>query len=213
MAQLHSGPSPTNVQEEIERAAQLGQRLEDLIVSKGSVVLGETGDRDKLLLAYWSLTFDYHKSILALIQYKNDGGAFALSRPIVEAQVRAHVVIIGSDDDMSAIKNDTYRTNFQTIGGEIDHALNLDGFFDRFLNGASGALHSFTHSGLSQLGRRFNGNDLEAHYADGEIIEVIRTASTAVFMVTNLVTNRFKFEEDSKAIGELFELWGQALGS
>jgi Family of unknown function (DUF6988) len=137
------------------------------------------------------------------------GGAFALLRPIVEAQVRAHVVLMGSDDDVDKIKGDKYNVNFKTIGGEIDTAFNLQGFFDRFLNGASGALHSFTHSGLSQLARRFKGNDLEAHYEDDEIVEVIRTSSTAVFMVTNLVTKHFKFEDEGRKVGKLFLEWGK----
>lgn len=136
------------------------------------------------------------------------GGAFALLRPLIEAEVRAHVVLMGSNDDVVEIKNDTYRTNFKTIGGQIDTAFGLQGFFDKFLNGATCALHSFTHSGLSQLGRRFNGNDLEARYGNREIIEVIHTASVDAFLVTSLVTRHFRFEEESKIVGELFEHWG-----
>jgi len=142
------------VQEEIERASAFGQQLEDIIVKKGSVTLGEAGDRDRLLLAYWSLALDLDKSILALMRNKFYGGAFALLRPIVEAQVRAHVVLMVKAATLEKIKDDTYAVNFKTIGGEIDTAFDLDGYFDRFLNGARGALHSFTHSGLSQLGRR-----------------------------------------------------------
>ena len=197
------------VQEEIDRASEFGQRLEDLVVSKGSVTLGQAGDREKLLLAYWSLVFDYDKGILALMREKFHGGAFALLRPIIEAEVRAHIVLVGSDEDVTKIKNDTYHTDFKTIGAEIDNAFDLHGFFDRFLNGARGALHSFTHSGLSQLGRRFKGNDLEAHYDDEEIVEVIRTSSTAVFMVTNLVTKHFKFEDEGKKVEKLFLEWGK----
>ena len=52
------------VQEEIEHATEFGQKLEDLIVNKESVNLGRTGDRDKLLLAHWSLMFDYDKEFL-----------------------------------------------------------------------------------------------------------------------------------------------------
>jgi len=90
---------------------------------------------------------------------------------------------------------------------QIDAAFNLQGFFERFLNGARGALHSFTHSGLSQIGRRFKGNDLEADYKDGEIIEVIHTSSSAVFMVTNLVMKHFKFVDEKAE--ELFLEWGK----
>jgi hypothetical protein len=136
------------------------------------------------------------------------GGAFALLRPVVEAQVRAHVLLMGSNEDVERIKNHTYTVNFRTVGAEIDEAFHLEGFFERFLNGARGALHSFTHSGLSQLGRRFNGNDLEAHYDDEEITEVIRTSSTAVFMVTNLITHQFKFEAESQRVNVLFLKWG-----
>ncbi len=64
-------------------------------------------------------------------------------------------------------------------------------------------------AGLSQLGRRFKGNDLEAHYEDGEIIEVIHTSSAAVFMVTNLVTKHFKFVDEGKKVDELFLEWGK----
>jgi hypothetical protein len=197
------------VQEEIDRSTEFGQKLQDLVVSKGSVKLGTARDRDKLLLAHWSLALDVDKSILALMRNQYYGGAFALLRSLVEAQIRAHVVLMGSDEDVTKIKEDKYQTNFKTIGAEIDTAFNLQGFFDRFLNGARGALHSFTHSGLSQLGRRFKGNDLEAQYDDGEIIEVIRTSSAAVFMVTNLVMKHFKFEDEGRKVEELFLEWGK----
>jgi hypothetical protein len=175
------------VEEHIEEASAFGQHLEDVIVRKGSFTLGEGADRERLLIAYWALTFDLDKSILTLMRNKLYGGAFALLRPIVEAEIRAHVVLTASEDVVTSIKDDTYKTNFKKVGAEIDAAFDLEGFFDRYLNGAKGALHSFTHSGLSQLGRRFKGNDIEASYGDDEIIEVIHNAGTAVFMVTNLM--------------------------
>jgi hypothetical protein len=197
------------VPEEIERASAFGQQLEDIVVKKGSVTLGNAGDRDKLLLAYWSLVLDLDKSVLALMRNHFYGGAFALLRPVVEAQIRAHVVLMSSDDVVARIKEDKYTVNFKEVGGEIDAAFELEGYFDRFLNGARGALHSFTHSGLSQLGRRFKGNDLVAHYEDGEIVEVIRASSTATWMVTNLVTKHFKFEAEAQAVNDLFLEWGK----
>jgi hypothetical protein len=128
------------VLEEIERASVFGQHLEDISVKKGSVTLGHAGDRDKLLLAYWSLDVELDKSILALMRNKFYGGAFALLRPIVEAQVRAHVVLMATDAIVAKIKDDSYAVNFKTVGGEIDAAFQLDGYFDKFLNGARGAL-------------------------------------------------------------------------
>ena len=79
-------------------------------------------------------------------------------------------------------KADEYHVNFKTIGAQIDTGFALNGFFDKFVNGARGALHSFTHSGLSQLGRRYSGGDLQARYEDGEIVEVIHVSTSAVFI-------------------------------
>lgn len=192
------------VNQEIDRASVFGQRLEDVIVKKGSITLGSGGDRDKLLLAYWSLALDLDKSILALLRNQFYGGAFTLLRPLIEAQIRAHVVLMAGDEVVTRVKEDMYTVNFKEVGKEIDAAFDLEGYFDKFLNGARGALHSFTHSGLSQLGRRFKGNDLVAHYEDDEIIEVIRTSSTATWMVTNLVAKHFKLEEEAAAVDKLF---------
>src|SRR5689334_12103658 len=89
-------PPPLNVDAEIERATKFGQALDDIVFDKGPITIGEKPDRDHLLLAYWTLTSDYDKSILSLMRNKYYGGAFALLRPLIEALVRAHVVLMGS---------------------------------------------------------------------------------------------------------------------
>ena len=72
----------------------------------------------------------------------------------------------------------------------------------------AGVLHSFTHSGLSQLIRRFKKNDLDANYADAEIHELINHITSAVWMVTNLITKSFKFEAEATKCQELYLAWG-----
>jgi hypothetical protein len=116
---------------------------------------------------------------------------------------------MGSDADLQKIKDDTYATNFKTVGAEIDAVFNLEGLFDRLLNTARGALHSFTHSGLSQLGRRFTGNDLQARYQEDEILEVINVSSAGVFLATNLVAKHFRLEGEVKETERLFLEWGK----
>jgi len=71
------------------------------------------------------------------------------------------------------------------------------------------ALHSYTHAGVLQLGRRFSGDDLIANYSEEEIIEVIRVSTCGVFMVNNLVTKHFGFEEEWKQTNKLFDEWGK----
>jgi hypothetical protein len=195
--------------DEIDRATIFSQRLENLVGQKNSVTLGPAGNRAGLLLAYWSVAFDIDKGILALLQHKFYAGAFALIRPLVETQLRAHVVIMGSDADVARIASDDYQVNFKTIGSEIDKSFGMNGYTERFLDQSRDVLHSFTHSGLAQLGRRFEGNDLVAHYNDEEIIELIHIATTSVFLVSVLVTGHFKFEDERKRTNELMVEWGR----
>lgn len=194
------------IAEEIKLANEFGDKIEDLVVAKGQA---PTGDRNTLLMAYWSLAFEFHRSILCLIEHQFYGAAFALVRPTVEATVRAHVVLMCSNEILERLHRDEYRTNFSTVGEEIDRSFGMDNFFQNFLTKAMEALHSYTHAGLFQLGRRFKGTDLAANYKEGEIIEVIRTSTSAVFMVNNLMTKHFGFEEEWKKNNDLFTEWGR----
>lgn len=192
--------------QEIKRANEFGDQIENLVVSRGQC---PTGDRNALLIAYWSLAFDHLRGVLCLLSNSFFGSAFTLVRPIVECAVRAAVVIMGSEEDLQRLRNDDYRTNFSTVGKQIDTAFGTGNVFENFLNGARTSLHSYTHAGLLQLGRRFSGTDVRPNYSDEEIIEAIRTSMSAAFVVTNLVTKHFGFEEEWRKCTKLFSKWGQ----
>jgi hypothetical protein len=195
-----------NVGKEIDSARRFGEQLEQIVVSKNQF---PTGDRNVLLIACWALMFDYHKGILSLLQSEFFGAAFALVRPMVEAVVRAHIVVKGSEEELQRIQNDEYTVNFKQIGAKIDADFGLSHLMEHFLNEVTrSALHSYAHSGLLQLGRRFDGNDIKPNYSDGETIEVIHVTTSAIFMVTNLVTKHFGFEQDWKNVTELYVEWG-----
>jgi hypothetical protein len=194
------------VQKEISDAARLGERLEEIVAHKSEF---RVEDRGVLLMAYWALLFDYHKGILSLLSSEICGSAFALARPVTEAVIRTHVAIMGSAEDVRSIQNDDYKVNFKKIGSEIDKFFKLEGLMEKFLKQAREALHSYTHSGLSQLGRRFHGHELRPHYVDGELFELIRSTTSAVFMATNLVLRYFHYEdEDWKTATSLYVKWG-----
>ena len=190
----------------IKRANEFGNRIEYLVLARGQC---PTGERNTPLMAYWSVAFELHRGILCLIDHKFYGAALALVRPIVETVVRAHVAIMGSEQDLQKLHDDEYRTNFSKIGTEIDTAFDMEGVFQNFLNGAKEALHGYTHAGLHQLGRRFSGTDLVPNYSDGEILEVIQTSTSAVFMVNNLVTKHLGFDEEWKKNTDFFDEWGK----
>src|SRR5271165_6234242 len=101
------------VQKEIDCARKFGEQLEEIVVSKDQFPVG---DRNVLLIAYWALMFDYHKGILSLLGSEFSGSAFALVRPLVEAVVRAHVTLMGSEEDLVSIQKDEYKVKFKEVG-------------------------------------------------------------------------------------------------
>jgi hypothetical protein len=190
-----------NVSEEIVRVSRYGRQLEQLLAKKKFRL---SGDRDKLIVGYWSLLIDYHTAIVTLLPKEIYGAAFALMRPIVEARVRIHVVKMGSDAVVHQIKTDTYKVKFDRVGKEIDKAFGLE-FFEKNLSKAvRDALHSYTHSGSFQIARRFDKNTIKPRYSDGAILEVIETSMTALFMATIVVSKHFGFEQEAQRTAGLF---------
>jgi hypothetical protein len=63
---------------------------------------------------------------------------------------------------------------------------------------------------MAQLGRRFTGADLAANYREGEIVEVIRVSTSAIFMVNNLVTKFLGFEDEWKRNTDFYAEWGSS---
>jgi hypothetical protein len=192
---------------EIKLAGEFGGKAEELIFANGQC---PTGDRNTPLMAYWSLAFEFHKAILSLIANRFYGPAFALVRPLIETTIRSHLVIFVSEDILKKILADEYRTNFGTVGKEIDDAFKMDGAFKNFLTGAKDALHGYTHIGTHQLGRRFTGADLRPNYSEEEIIEVVGVSTSAVFMVNNIVTKHLGLEAEWNENNRLFDEWGKS---
>jgi hypothetical protein len=194
------------VQKELDNARKFGELLEKIVINKNYT----DGERDTLLLAYWELVSDFHRGIHALIQSEFFGSAFALIRPVVECFVRAHIALMGSEDDVKKLRDDIYKVNFKEIGPKIDAAFGMDHLMENFLNDRTReALHGYTHGGLHQLGRRFRDGQVRPNYSDEEIIEIIRVTTSALFMVTNLLTKHFGFEDDWKKVTDMYAEWGQ----
>ena len=197
-----------DVQDQIRRAQELGQKLEDLIVNAGKITIKTEGS--PLLIGFWSLVCDYQKGLLNLLHWKFYAAAFALWRPLIEATIRAHLSLMLSKEDLHRLRKDKYRVDFKKIPREIDEAFGLGQLFQNFLpEPVRDALHSYTHSGVVPLRRRFDGTDVAANYPDREILALINTTTSGVFMVTSLVTKHFGFENEWEEAQCLYGEWGE----
>ena len=168
-----------NIEAEINRAGRLGVHLEYLVYNKSKEgKLVAIGKDDDLLMAYWSLVFDFGKGVGCLLHHEFYSAAFALFRPIVEAIVRAGVVLAGTPEDVQKIRRDEFVVNFKKDGAWIDQALGLGTMMDDFLKGNRELLHSLTHSGTAQLGMRFDGNQIGASVSDPQIAALLGSLTT-----------------------------------
>lgn len=112
-------------------------------------------------------------------------------------------------DGLAKMKRDEYRVNFKEVPRHIDEAFGLGKLFQDFLpEPVRDALHSYTHSGVVPLRRRFDGTDVAANYPDREIMALINTTASGVFMVTSLVTKHFGFEREWQEAQRMYGEWG-----
>lgn len=194
-----------NIEDEINRAALIGEQLEDLIYNKSQErKLVAIGKDDDLLMGYWSLIFDYGKGVGCLLHYKYYASAFALMRPIVEALIRAGVVHAGPPDDVLKIRRDEFRVNYKKDGALIDSALGMGTLMDDFLKGTRELLHSLTHSGTAQLGMRFDDNNVGANVTHDQIRALLAITSGAAFLITIVVAKHFTLGDVAVAANKLF---------
>ena len=197
-----------DVQDQIRSAQELGQKLEDLVVDAGTITIKAEGS--PLLIGFWSLICDYQKGLLNLLHWKFHAAAFALWRPIIEATIRAHLSLMLPKEDLDNLKKDKYRVDFKKVPSEIDETFGLGQVFQNFLpETVRNALHSYTHSGVVPLMRRFDGTDVSANYPDREILALINTTASGVFMVTSLVTKHFGLEKEWEEAQRLYDEWGK----
>ena len=199
-----------NIEAEINRAASLGTQLEHLVYNKSKEgKLVAIGKDDDLLMGYWSLVFDFGKGIGCLLHHEFYSAAFALFRPMVEAVVRAGVVLAGAPEDVQKIRKDEFVMNFKKDGAWIDKALDLGTLIDDFLKGNRELLHSLTHSGTAQLGMRFDGYQIGATVSDPQIGALLGAASNAAFLMTIVVAKHFNFGDVADAANKVFWEYGK----
>jgi hypothetical protein len=126
----------------------------------------------------------------------------------VDALVKAHVALRGSEQDVLNIRRDRYNISYEKDGRRIDEAFGLGSLLENYLKQARPLLHSLTHSGKAQLKRRFEGEQVGASFSDVEVAKLIGNISSAIYLITVLITGHFGFEEERKAAERAFLRYG-----
>jgi hypothetical protein len=175
-----------NLANTIYRLNKIVGRLEGAFVSKRFQIRTE---RDDICLRYLSLIFEHHRGIL-LLAADCRPPAFSLMRPLTESFLRLHVVMYGTEPQFASIKNDTYATEFATVGDLIDRVNEFQPLFGPLFKDIKEALHGFTHVGKVQLVRMANGADLGPNYPDDEVLDLTKYV-TLIAVVAGKSASKF----------------------
>jgi hypothetical protein len=163
-------------------------------------------ERDDICLRYLFLIFEHHRGILLLAESCR-APAFSLMRPLTEAFLRLHVVMHGTERQLESVKNDTYSTEFATVGALIDRVNGFDPLFGSLYGDTAiiKALHGFAHVGKQQLIRMANGADLGPNYPDDEILDLIKYATLLTLVAGKSASNFLGWPEAIETSQMLFD--------
>ena len=127
--------------------------------------------------------------------------------------MRACVVLVGTPEEVTRIRQDKFRANFEIDGARIDKALGTGTLLEDYLKETRKLLHSLTHGGTAQLGMRFDGNEIGSSVSDGQMLMLLGACSNSTFLVTVLVAKHFKLDDVAKAANDLYLEYGTEAAS
>jgi hypothetical protein len=150
----------------------------------------ESNPRIHLVFGYVVVALEHQDAIAKLVELKLSGSALALLRPQVETACRAlWVNLISNDTDVAAIRERGASPfpEFPKMAAELDTRYNSNGWWVRYAD-RWGAMNGYTHTGLEQLGRRFQKDGTIApNYSDELEAELLMmSARTSIVLVASV---------------------------
>lgn len=131
--------------------------------------------RKEVVAGCLDVALEHQKAIILLIANKYYGSAFSLIRVIFETWVRSlWLNYCATENEIEKFKNNKLDKRFYELVEEVEK-------IDRYKGGTISkaktagwkAMNSFTHSGYTQVERRFGESSIEPNYDAKEINEAI----------------------------------------
>jgi hypothetical protein len=187
----------STLQDIIARGAQVRTRLRELLLRHEYP--GDT--KNLVLMAYVDLALEHHDAMWQLTATKRHGSAFALLRLVFDAMQRGYWINkCASPEQIEATFHDEFRfprTNDLLADIKRDYLAPFQpgaspvtpeqaDQFIKMLKELWRVASSYTHSGSLQLSRRFTDNHVKPNYSEDDIVRVLASATTALFLLLNM---------------------------
>lgn len=132
-------------------------------------------ERKEIVAGCLDVALEHQKAIILLISKKYYGSAFSLIRIIFETWVRSlWLNYCATENEIQKFKNNKLDKKFFKIVEDVE---NIEGYKGGTISKAKKAgwkvMNSFTHSGYTQVERRFGESSIEPNYDSKEINEAI----------------------------------------
>jgi hypothetical protein len=183
-------------------------------MQSAKTILGKHGfpddPRTLTVIGFISVLVEHQESILLLVMHDMPGSAAALLRPVVEGGFRALWINLPANDAEVKKFNekDEIDLNFGEIATAIDNAYAVGTFFQDFKTLAWRVLNSYTHGGMSQIGRRFVKHEVANNYSEEELYEITTVATTLVLNAIMCFLKRHGHMDSGDQIQALMETYG-----
>jgi hypothetical protein len=141
-------------------------------------------ERNTTVVAFIDQALEHHGAILLLLRSGFVGSAFALARSVTEILYRGvWFTICATDADVKRfLKHDRIDPTVATMAAAIDAACGLE-WFTQLKKQTWNVLNSYAHTGMHQVGRRFDGSKLVPSYTDAEQVELLRVITSCILML------------------------------
>jgi len=159
--------------------------------------------RTSLVLAYEAIALEHQRAISTLVRAGLKGSGLALMRSQLETALRGMWVnLIASDIQVECISQhgDEPFPKFRPMVKQLDSAYGADGWIESFADQWA-TLNGYTHSGLEQLGMRFQADgNIAPNYPDGVISELLTLSGTVTIGTIVPLFRGFGFPEKAAAL-------------
>jgi len=167
------------IRERAEASLALNNYLQHVLSNKPKGV----SRRAMFAMAAFDLAIEHHRSMALLIESGGYGTAYALLRPLIEAEIAGRWLSTAISD---AQADELARTNIcpkpEQMLKAIEKSIPPEKRIRTLLDGEGRILHDFTHSGIEQWTRRLREGSVQANYSCQEIDGVLTIADMFVML-------------------------------